>query len=154
MLSLSRTTSLPAWWDWNVSAQARIASLASAWLLVAFASAPMAIIAPLAVARFGASLLQTIWNQRLDRVQPLGPRAILDWVMMFTAFSASILVSSLDKGGVTLTPTVAFSMVLAPLSVIQVRATLRSFAVYSETSGGLVVTMDGRQREWPASRAA
>lgn len=123
---------LPSWWDWNVSARARMASLASAWVLVAFASAPFGIIAFFAGLRFCTSIVQTFWNHRLDRVEPLGPRGLIDWAMFAAALGMSILVAQMQQDGVALAAPIAFSMVLAPLSIIQLRAVRKSLVVHEQ----------------------
>ena len=145
---------LPAWWDWDISARARIFSLGSAWVLVAFAWAPFGLLAPIAIARFGFSLVQTIWNHKLDHVHPLGPRNLLDWGMFVTALSMSITVAAIAEGGIELPASFAFSLVLLPLSVIQVKAVLRSFMVHQQLTEARRVVVLRLEPERELVRAA
>jgi hypothetical protein len=144
---------LPAWWDWDISARARIVSLASAWVLVGFAWAPLAVLLPIGLVRFGASFVQTLWNHRLDRVQPLGPRGLLDWGMFVAAMVASIGVAALERGGSSIPLALALALVLAPLSVIQVRATRKSFAAHQRAREHVTLISD-RVVERAGSRTA
>ena len=145
---------VPEWWDWNISGRARLASLASAWLLVAFAWAPLALILPIAVVRFGASFTQTFWNWRLDRVHPMGPRNLLDWGMFAAALGASILVAALAEAGIELARPATLALVLAPISIIQLKATFRSFSVHNAIVADRRVVTLRLRTEQPAQRAA
>jgi len=121
-------------WNWRLSGHARLASLAGAWLLLFMASAPAAILFPLAALRVAGSPVQLFLNHRLGRRQPLEKRDWLDWALFAAAFLGSMAVSVLRKDAGGIPVAILLSGVLLPLSVIQLRATARSYRAHARTA--------------------
>jgi hypothetical protein len=105
------------------------------------------------VAHRACPVRRFLWNHRLDRVQPLGPRGLLDWGMFVAAMVASIGVAALERGGSSIPLALALALVLAPLSVIQVRATRKSFAAHQRAREHVTLISD-RVVERAGSRTA
>lgn len=122
-------------WNWRVSGHARLASLAAAWILLLLAGAPAVVLIPLAGLRFVASPIQLFLNQRLGRQQPLEKRDWLDWSLFAIAFLGSMAVSILRKDAPQIPVPLLLAGVLLPLSVIQVRATVRSYRAHAVATG-------------------
>jgi len=122
-------------WNWRISGHARLASLAGAWLLVVLASAPAAVLFPVAALRMGASPVQLFLNHRLGRRQPLEKRDWLDWALFGAAFLGSMAVSVVREAAPGVPLPLLLAAVLAPLSVIQLRAAARSYRAHARTAG-------------------
>ena len=117
-------------WNWRISGHARLASLGAAWILLLLVSAPAALLVPLAGLRMAASPVQLLLNHRLNRRQPLEKRDWLDWSLFALAFLASMAVSVAQQGAPGIPTALLLSSVLLPLSIIQLRATARSYRAH------------------------
>ena len=81
----SSWSSVPGWWDWNRSAQARQASLVGTAFIVLFPALLGPLFMPVAMFRGASGFTQTLLNRNLSLSSPLPARAFLDW-LFFAGF--------------------------------------------------------------------
>jgi hypothetical protein len=114
-------------WDWRLSGHCRMASLGSVWVLAFAMGGPARVILPFTILRSVASVLQSVLNIRLGRVQPVGSPARFDWLLMGSIFAAAYAVAGLHQYGHVALSAVVLLPMLVPFSVLQARMCLRSY---------------------------
>ena len=121
---------VPHWWNWNLSAKARLASMATAWPLLLLAGGPQALLIPILLLRSAASLVQTFWNHRLDKQQPLAPRTSFEWTMLGLGVAACLAFGPIQGLHAPVPDAVILAAVMAPFSAAQAGAVRRSFQLH------------------------
>jgi hypothetical protein len=130
----------PGWWNWRISARCRLASLASAWVIVLGASVLGPLFWPLACARFVASIAQTGLNVSLGRVRPIGSATRLDKWLVAGVFAGAYLGAGLGRVTGDMTSPGLLLPMLLPFSMLQLRMTRRALRLDGEQ-----VAEDGMQ---------
>ena len=117
----------PSWWTWRASGHARIASLATLWLLLLAGPflGPFAV--PLFALRMVVSTAQLWWNTGLGRTSPLESRTRGDWILFGITFLLAMVASEVGKVVGDPRSPLLLSMVALPYSGIQVRTLGRSY---------------------------
>ena len=125
---------VPDWWDWRVSAFARLGSTGAAWLFVVLATAPPLLLLALGLTRTAGSMGQLLLNRKLAQRQPLEGRDWLDWLLLGGAFAISIGAAALARGGVDIPHQALLAAVLVPFTGLHVRAAARSLRAHRTTA--------------------
>ncbi|HEX6030360.1 MAG TPA: hypothetical protein VFY90_02940 [Tepidiformaceae bacterium] len=137
------------YWDWRLSAQLRIASLASAWLLVLLMPVLGWLMLPLTVARSAGSFAQTGLNVRLGRHIPVGRPDRWDWALIASIFALAYV----GAGVSYVTGASRYSMplvlpLLLPFTALQLRMVQRSLTAHRvvEVRAEAIVRLDDYRR--------
>jgi hypothetical protein len=119
------------YWNWRVSAHFRIWSVASAWLLVAMMPVLGWLVAPLAMARSGASFAQTGLNIRLGKHVPVGRPDRWDWSLIASVFVLAYMAAGVSYAtGMSQYSPVLMAPLLLPFTALQLRMVRRSFVAH------------------------
>ncbi len=120
-------------WNWRVSGHCRVVSLVSVWLL-AFMTGAGWLLIPLAVLRTVASALQSVFNIRLGRAQPIAGTDRYDWMLIAAIFAAGEVLAGLRQYQHLQITVLTLLPLLLPFSVLQARMCLRSYRAPVVTS--------------------
>ncbi|MEX0784594.1 MAG: hypothetical protein WD557_18320 [Dehalococcoidia bacterium] len=119
------------YWNWRTSAHFRIGSVASAWLLLLLLPVLGWLVAPLAVARSGASFVQTGLNIRLGKHVPVGRPDRWDWSLIASIFLLAYMAAGVSYAtGMSNYSPVLMAPLLLPFTALQLRMARRSFAAH------------------------
>ena len=136
-----------SWWNWHVSSQFRLASLASVWVLL-FASPFLGwLMLPTLVVRTALSFTQLFLNRQLSKVHPLEPRGLADWGLLGLALLASMFAAQMAEttGHQSVWYVVPVAMIF---SAIQLRMCRRSELAHAQ-----IVVVERRVLEFPVPAA-
>lgn len=120
----------PAWWNWRISAHCRLASLASAWAIVALSGVLGPLLIPITGARFVASLAQTWLNIRLGKAQPVASQDRIDYALIGLVFVGAYVAVGIGHLTGSMTSPVVYLPMLVPFSLLQVRMTRRAYQAH------------------------
>jgi len=117
-------------WNWRLSADCRLGSLTSAWLLIFLAPMLGWLLVPLMVVRTGLSLLQSFLNIRLGRSFPIGRATRSDWGLMACVFAGAYIGAGIARFSGDMQSPLLFLPMLLPFSVLQLRMAVRSYRAH------------------------
>lgn len=115
-------------WNWRLSAHCRVASLGSVWLLALISGAGVVLI-PIAALRTVASVLQSVFNIRLGRTQPIRGTDRYDWALIASIFVAAEVLAALRQYDHMQITTLTLLPMLLPFTALQARMCWRSYRV-------------------------
>ena len=118
-------------WDWRISAHARLASLGLLWVAIMGSPFLGPFVLPLFAVRFATSPAQLFLNTDLGRRRPLDGRTRLDWLLLVVTFIAACVSGQLHQNAQGAMASLTLLPLLAPFSLIQLRAALRSYRAAS-----------------------
>ena len=135
----NRLRLLESHWNWRFSAQCRVASLVTLWVVVLAMGWLGMFMVPLAATRTVASFGQTALNVRLGRQIPVMKQSRLDWLLIAAIFAGAegAAVAATVTGNMH-SPLLYLPM-LIPFTVLQIRMTNRSLAAHDQQRAAKVV---------------
>lgn len=116
-------------WDWRLSAQWRLVSLSSVWVLVFFGALAGPLLPVLGVCRMVFGGAQLALNQVLARHSPLAGRDRYDWMLLGLALAGSVTAASLARATGTTSPVFVLPLLL-PYTALQWRSFRRSIEAH------------------------
>jgi cobalamin biosynthesis protein CobD/CbiB len=127
--------------------------MVTAWPLLLLAGGPQAVLIPILLTRSAASVVQTVWNHRLDKAQPLTPRSGFEWAMLALGMVFCLAFVAVQETELAAPEWALLAGVMAPFSAAQVGAARRSQAMHEGLASGVrVLTMRSslERRRWHA----